>query len=98
MYSRQTGRPNLAVSSKADHNSGLTVYPEGTNVICRFNAARSDAMLELYNSIGMKILEVNIMSGETMKSFDIRNLSSGVYFVRYSAGSTTEIRSVNIVR
>ncbi len=90
--------PGSAVRSAADQVSDFTVYREGSNLICRFSDVKTSGVLELYNSVGMKIQDAIVATGETMKTLDTHNLASGVYFVRYSNGSINEIRSVNIVR
>ena len=89
--------PNAVQRSSAEH-SIFNVYHEGGELLCRFNTTQENGTIDLYNSIGMKILSTNIPSGETIQKLDIHNLSSGVYFLRYMNGSANEVRSVNITR
>jgi len=90
--------PELAVHTNSDQNSDLIISHEGKDLICKFKPRTTEGVLELYNSVGMKVAKRIVESGETMKSLSIGNLSSGVYFVRYSAGIVNETCSVNIVR
>jgi hypothetical protein len=98
---RLTYSPNLipsSVPSETEASSHLTLYQDKTEILCKFAASNDNATIELYNSVGMKILTAVISGGETTKRIDIRNLSSGVYFLRYINRSVNEIRSINITR
>jgi aminopeptidase N len=85
--------PN-AVRTGNPMESAFTVYRDGSELICTFSPANQSGTLELYNSLGMKIMDVSVPGGETLKKLDIRNLSSGIYFLRFAG----DVRSVNILR
>jgi aminopeptidase N len=90
--------PDLAVRSTAELGSLFSVYPEYGELLCKFTVPTSAGILELYNSVGMTISVTSVASGENQKALDIRNLSSGIYLVRYTNETTSEVHSVNIVR
>jgi len=84
--------PN-AVRTGNPMQSAFEVYRDGSELLCTFSSTDQNGILELYNSLGMKIQSVTVSSGETSKKLDIRNLSSGIYFVRLGS----EVRSVSIL-
>jgi len=90
--------PALAVRSASKANSIFNVYPEGGELLCKFNASASGGTIELYNSVGMSILSMAVFGGENTKKLDIRDLSSGIYFIRYTSGAANEVRSFNLLR
>lgn len=90
--------PQLGVRSKNDSHLQFEVYRDGGTLLCKFIRAGQDATIELYNSLGMRMRIAGVSPGEEFKKLDIGNLSSGIYFVRYSCGAMNEIRSVNITR
>ena len=90
--------PELAVRSASQLSSLFTVYPEDGELLCKFNAPVSGGTIELYNSVGMKILGMPVIPGENLIKLNTHNLSSGIYFVRYTNSSTNELHSVNFLR
>jgi aminopeptidase N len=90
--------PQLAVHSTSASNAEFSVYTSREELSCRFSTTKQTGMIELYNSIGMKIQEIAILAGESLKNLNISQLSSGVYFVRFTSGAVNAIQSVNIVK
>ncbi|MFI5264965.1 MAG: T9SS type A sorting domain-containing protein, partial [Candidatus Kapaibacterium sp.] len=90
--------PALAVRVVAPDNPLFNVSLNAEELLCKFSTTEQTGMIGLYNSIGIKIQEIAISAGESFKNLNISNLSSGVYFVRFTCGATNAIRRVNIVR
>jgi len=53
----------------------------------RFTGARQgNSTLEVFSSVGEKVLEQNLPAGEETTRLNLRELSTGVYFYRISLG------------
>jgi hypothetical protein len=88
-----TLRNDLSLS-KVDDNLRSTAFyarQEGDNLLC-FNARCP--VIEIHNSIGVKIKEIPTTSGEIMTKINIQKFTSGMYMLK----SGTQIVKVNILR
>jgi aminopeptidase N len=90
--------PELAVGIVTPDNSLFQVYPNGEELLCKFNLTKQIGTIELYNSVGSRVQEIQVSSGESYAKMNIRNLSSGVYFVRLRSGEVSAMQRVNIIR
>lgn len=90
--------PELDVRSAKSSNTTFEVYKEGNELLCKFSQTLQSGKIELYNSLGAKIQSAIVLGGETYKKIDVPALSSGIYFLHYSSGFLSEVRSVNITR
>lgn len=89
--------PGVVGTSSPQHST-FNVYHDDGELLCTFGITEHTAAIELYNSVGMKILTLPISGGEASKRIDTHHLASGVYFLRYMNGSANEIRNINITR
>ena len=75
------------------------VYPNPSNGIFNLknmNAAKN-ITVEIYNLLGEKIDTFNFQNAE-INTIDLRNLNSGVYFVKINDGTQTNTQKINIVK
>jgi aminopeptidase N len=92
--------PALAVGFENTTPSVFDVYIiDGGKLLCKIHETKfMNATIELYNSVGVKIYDKEIQTGETSATIHLRNLASGIYFARYMNGSENFVRSINYVR
>jgi hypothetical protein len=69
--------------SIADHGFelGLSVYPNPTDNYLLIGGGKTPASISIYNLLGKEVLSV-----KNTHSVDVKELSSGVYFIRISDG------------
>ena len=99
-HNKMTNAPILAVHSTGDEvSAGFEIYPEMYELLCKIATASAiSGKIEIYNSVGVRVESAEVGLGQVSKRLDIRNLLTGVYFVRYSNSRTNIVRSLNIVR
>jgi len=90
--------PELAVNPTAETRSLFNASIENGVLLCRFSPFAFPGILELYNSVGMKISSVPVLEGENQKVVDIRNLSTGIYFVHFAGENIGEVHNVTILK
>ncbi|MEP7234968.1 MAG: M1 family aminopeptidase [Ignavibacteriota bacterium] len=96
--SRISYAPELSVCLAKAKNGDLSVYPEGSEIICKFSASIGSSTIELYNSVGIRISTGSLTPGQIEKRWSMRDLASGIYFVRVLGSDQSQIRSVNIIK
>ncbi|HCA42030.1 MAG TPA: hypothetical protein DEP28_02115 [Bacteroidetes bacterium] len=61
----------------------------------------SETKVTLYNLSGKEIMSyqyTNLSAGSYELSFDLKNYSSGVYFIRLNSGEFSEIKKINLIK
>lgn len=70
-----------------DGNAALLVYPNPATNQLTVNyqiESTDEAVFEVYNSIGEKVMLQKLSAGENEQTFSVVQLNSGVYFYKYS--------------
>jgi aminopeptidase N len=89
--------PELDVRSEDSPTADFEVYKDGEELLCKFTSLES-GIIELYNSVGIKLISKVLQNGDNFKQLNIQHLPSGIYFVRLSNSFANQTRSVTITR
>ena len=83
-----------AVNLNEEVNSEILIYPNPANkeFTLDFNSSFSQGLVQVYNSIGILIKELSLISNESIKLGN--NLPSGVYFIKSTIDNKTFVNTV----
>lgn len=81
-----------SLSTNENSTIYFVVYPNPAKDSFTVSGLNSDAVLELYNSLGMKVFKQNFIGQTTMNP----NVSTGVYLAKITSNGKSEVRKIVI--
>jgi len=76
---------NTSISEFTIHNSQFTIYPNPAKdfitISIKDNGAKN--VLEVYNIIGVKMMELPVITDGSMNKINVNILENGIYFIKY---------------
>lgn len=94
---------STSVNKLDGDNSNFKVYPTtvSDNVNFAYNLSQSaNCKLDIYNTAGQLVKTLldskNLPAGNYSKSYNVSDLNTGLYFVRFTSGNTSESRKMII--
>ena len=95
-------RMNVGVEELSADNA-FNIYPNPTVGLVNVELNMSDAELvniDVYNVVGELVINrtENVVAGVQVETFDMTNLTDGIYYFNITAGDMTATRKVNVIR
>ena len=90
---------NVGISEYSPNENSISIFPNPTkdNFTININAEIKKAQIEIYNVMGEKI-HTEIISAASSKEIYLRNISSGIYFVKVYNGQNQYTKKLIIER
>lgn len=95
-----TGNPNSLNNTLKD-NLNVAVYPNPANdlVAVQINhMAELDYMVEMNDMSGKLIAKTQIFKGSTIAYFNTSTMYSGIYLIKISNGTNSQVVKVNLIK
>lgn len=89
-------RKRITSTSEISQTTGWTVYPNPACETIIFRAAAnppSGSLITLYNGFAKKLIQKQLLPGETTMSLDVRAFSSGIYLYEIVESNGTRVRN-----
>lgn len=88
------GNADQTTNEQDDAEEEIIVYPNpaATMLMVKVNTIKDNTFLELYNSLGMKVLSQPLRS--KIETIPCENLSAGIYFLKLINADKTIVKKV----